>query len=271
MGVVPSRCFPNQPNLHLTLFGELRTLHLTLFVELRCPTSHQFRRWCAGVHRIGQRRTLFTITFGRQLLFTVILCRQLLRSNRLLMSFLFTIILRSATLGRRSYWKQPNLARSLTFFNEKGRRLYLCDMMLHHLCNAQLCAGCSFGSSCRKSCTVVCKEQGPWPGPGARAQPQLRFQSALISSRSNLGAHDSRGLGPGVQGPGPGFRAWAWGPGAGGAPGPGARGPRPGARAQGPWPGPGPGVQGPGPVQRVGTCRVTGPTELRHHKHPNQL
>ena len=161
---------------------------------------------------------------------------------------------------------QPN-----TFFNEKGRRLYLCDMMLHHLSNAQLCAGCSFGSSCRKSCTVVCKEQGPWPGPGARAQPQLRFQSALISSRSNLGAHDSRGLGPGVQGPGPGFRAWAWGPGAGGAPGPGARGPRPGARAQGPWPGPGPGVQGPGPVQRVGTCRVTGPTELRHHKHPNQL
>ena len=135
MGVVPSRCFANQPNLHLTLFGELRTLHLTLFVELRCPTSHQFRRWCAGVHRIGQRRTLFTITFGRQLLFTVILCRQLLRSNRLLMSFLFTIILRSATLGRRSYWKQPNLARSLTFFNEKGRRLYLCDMMLHHLCN----------------------------------------------------------------------------------------------------------------------------------------
>ena len=116
MGVVPSRCFPNQPNLHLTLFGELRTLHLTLFVELRCPTSHQFRRWCAGVHRIGQRRTLFTITFGRQLLFTVILCRQLLRSNRLLMSFLFTIILRSATLGRRSYWKQPNLARSLTLF-----------------------------------------------------------------------------------------------------------------------------------------------------------
>ena len=81
MGVVPSRCFANQPNLHLTLFGELRTLHLTLFVELRCPTSHQFRRWCAGVHRIGQRRTLFTITFGRQLLFTVILCRQLLRSK----------------------------------------------------------------------------------------------------------------------------------------------------------------------------------------------
>ena len=47
MGVVPSRCFANQPNLHLTLFGELRTLHLTLFVELRCPASHRFRRWCA--------------------------------------------------------------------------------------------------------------------------------------------------------------------------------------------------------------------------------
>ena len=96
-----------------------------------------------------------------------------------------------------------------------------------------------------KELRCCCKEQGPWPGPGARAQPQLRFQSALISSRSNLGAHDSRGLGPGVQGPGPGFRAWAWGPGAGGAPGPGARtrGPRPGAQAQGPWPGPGPRAQ----------------------------
>ena len=75
-----------------------------------------------------------------------------------------------------------------------------------------------------------------------RTGPQLRFQSALISSRSNLGAHDSRGLGPGFQGPGPGFRAWAWGAREPVGPrvrGPGARDPGPGPRAHGPGPDPG--------------------------------
>ena len=107
-----SRCLGNHENPHLSLFGELRTpLHLMLWGQ-----STDFRRWCAPILDNSSKNAVHNHILSATILFTVILRRQLLRSNRLLMSFLFTIILRSATLGRRSYWKQPNLARSLTFF-----------------------------------------------------------------------------------------------------------------------------------------------------------